>query len=67
MDDFSRQLCVDGALLRKLARFGFSKKRRNGLRRVFSFMMSLGAVFYCRLLRADSERSFADGVRLRGM
>lgn len=27
-----------------------------------SFMMSLSAVFYCRLLRADSERSFADGV-----
>ena len=63
MDDFSRRLCVDGALLRKLAGLGFLKSGGMVCVVFLSFMMSLSAVFYCRLLRADSERSFANGVR----
>lgn len=37
-----------------MSEFGFSEKRRNGLRRVFPY-----GEFYRCLWRADSERSFA--------
>lgn len=48
--------------MRKLPGSGFSEKRRNGLRRVFPYG-EFDHCFYRCLLRADSERSFAGGVR----